>query len=102
MKKVVAIAQVGEVFRGSKSRLWELARDKKGGITRRKLYEYMEGASEGVALELSSILKVNQGLGLLDLFGADFHPPQSFRYLNTKQKEQLEVTAGDNMWVSYS
>ncbi len=50
VQQIVAVTQVGNVFRGSKNRLWELARDKGGGISRRKLFDYMQGKKRKVAL----------------------------------------------------
>ncbi len=94
VQQIMSVAQVGQVFRGSKSRLWELAQSKGGGISRRKLFEYMEGKNEGVALELSNILKIPDGINPHTFFGKDFRPPQSFRYLTpfefAKLTKQLE------------
>ena len=98
IKRIVAVAEVGEVFRGSKALLWELAKKNNGGISRRKLFEYMEGAPGGVALELSRVRKADDGIELGDIFGPDFLPPQSFRYLSSAEIEKLASRLGDEPW----
>lgn len=98
VQQIVSVAQIGQVFRGSKSRLWELARSKGGGISRKKLFEYMEGKNEGVALELSGILKIANGINPLTFFGDGFRPPQSFRYLTQSEFTRLVKQLGGEEW----
>ena len=105
VQQIVAVAQIGKVFRGSKDRLWELAKSGGGGISRRKLFKYMEGKQEGVAIELSRITKFSEGINPFMLFGDNFHPPQSFRYLSQVELNLLaRPSAGcaqvlrDNGW----
>lgn len=102
MQQIVAIAQVGEVFRGNKSRLWKLAKNKGGGISRRKLFEYMKGKTEGVALELSRVIKITESMSPFLLFGDSFRPPQSFRYMNETELTELMKQLGGIKWESYS
>jgi predicted transcriptional regulator len=95
VQQIVAIAHVEEVHRGCKSRLWELAKNKGGGISRRKLFEYMEGKQEGVALELSRLVRFDAGgLSPSQVFGNNFRPPQSFRYLNLTEFGKLKNRLG--------
>lgn len=98
VQRIVAVTQVGQVVRGSKSRLWELARHKGGGISRRKLFEYMEGKKEGVALELLQTLKIDEGINPYALFGNGFRPPQSFRYLSQSELAMLLEQLGEVKW----
>jgi predicted transcriptional regulator len=98
VKQIVSVAQVGQVFRGSKSHLWELAQSKGGGISRGKLFEYMEGKNEGVALELSRVLKLANGINPQTLFGNGFRPPQSFRYLTQLELTKLVNQIGLQEW----
>jgi predicted transcriptional regulator len=98
VQQIVSVIQVGQVFRGSKSRLWELARSKGGGISRRKLFAYMEGKNEGVALELSRVLKIAEGINPRIFFGNEFHPPQSFRYLTQSEFAKLVKQLGGKKW----
>ena len=89
VRQIIAIAEIAETFRGNKTQLWDLAKCKGGGISQKKLFEYMEGRQEGVAIELINVIKITNGLSLSDLFGADFQPPQSFRYLNATEQAKL-------------
>ena len=75
---------------GSKNHLWELAKKKGGGISRRKLFACLEGRSEGAAIELSKISNFSKGaLKPSQVFGENFRPPQSFRYLSLDEVERL-------------
>lgn len=85
VKRIVALVEVGRTIRGSKTRLWELSRQEGGGISRRRLFSYLDGKKEAVALELKRRITLATELDPSDVFGADFRPPQSFRYL-TKQE----------------
>lgn len=92
VQQIVAIAHVEEVHRGCKSHLWELAKNKGGGISRRMLFEYMEGRQEGVALELAQLAKFDDGgMNPSLIFGKNFRPPQSFRYLNSSEVRKLDA-----------
>lgn len=98
VQQIVGVAQIGHVFRGSKSRLWELARLKGGGISRRKLFEYMQGKKEGIALEILKVFKIDDGICPHSLFGEGFRPPQSFRYLSQNEFNKLSNHLGWNKW----
>ena len=50
IQEIVAIASVKEVFRDNKNNLWKLSKDKKGGITRQKLFDYMKGIDMALLL----------------------------------------------------
>ncbi len=101
VKKIVAVSQIKEVHRGSRNYLWELAKRKGGGITRQKLFEYMKGKKDGVALEFSEIIKFSGGESPLLLFGEGFHPPQSFRYLSHVEMAKLTKQLRGRKWESY-
>lgn len=96
VQQIVAVAKIGHIFRGSKSRLWELARIKGGGISRRKLFGYMQGKKEGVALELLNVFRIDDGICPWSLFGDGFRPPQSFRYLSQNEITKLTNHLGWN------
>lgn len=98
VQQIVAVTQVGHVFRGSKNRLWELARLKGGGISRRKLFAYMQGKKEGVALELLKVFRIDGGICPRTLFGDGFRPPQSFRYLSQDEITKLADHLRRNKW----
>lgn len=98
VQRIVAVTQIGQVIRGSKNRLWELARNKGGGISRRKLFEYMEGKKQGVALELLQTIKIAEVINPYALFGNGFRPPQSFRYLSQSELAMLSEQLGEVKW----
>lgn len=98
VQKIVAVAKIGEIFRGSKSRLWEISRIKGGGISRRKLFKYMQDKKEGVALELMKVLGIDGGVSPHVLFGNGFRPPQSFRYLSQSELTNLTRHLGWERW----
>ncbi len=98
VRQIVAVTQVGHVFRGSRNRLWELARVKGGGISRRKLFDYMQGRKEGVALELLKVFRIDGGISPHSLFGDEFYPPQSFRYLSQNEISKLTDHLRLNRW----
>ncbi len=81
VQRIVATAQIMKVHVGTKTKLWELAQELGGGISRRKLFKYLEGKSTGVAIELGDVNIIAKPTTPIDLFGDDFRPPQSFRYL---------------------
>lgn len=96
VQQIAGIVQLEEVHRGSKNHLWKLAVNKGGGISRRKLFEYMEGKQEGVALELSKLIKFDEGgLSPSQVFGNNFKPPQSFRYLSPAELSKLKNKLGE-------
>lgn len=88
VQRIVGIAHVKVVHRGSPTALWELARQKGGGITRRQLYEYFRGTRMGYAIELDEVVEVEGGLDPKALF-AGFRPPQSFHYLDASEFNRI-------------
>lgn len=89
VKRIVAVSKIGKVFQESRTGLWDLARERGGGITRRKLFAYLEGKKQAFALELVKTLNIKHGICPKDLFGNDFRPPQSFRYLSQNEVDLL-------------
>ena len=102
VKQIVAIVKVDEVIRGSKSKLWELARSCGGGISQRDLFAYMEGVREGVALRFSEVIKFTEGMNPTVVFDPDFRPPQWFRYLRQNELVELTKQIRGKAWESYS
>lgn len=98
IKMIIAVIEIGEEVRGSKQRLWELSRDHQGGISRRKLFAYLEGKSEGVALQLKSRLVFENGIDPKELFGKGFRAPQSFQYMNQKEWLLIRDKARGMSW----
>lgn len=94
VQQIVALAQVRRVTVAPRHRLWDLAKDIGGGITRKELFEYLHGKKAGVAIELKEVTPVVGGLDPAKLFGQGFRPPQSFRYLKEEEFAKLETSMG--------
>lgn len=94
VQRIVAVANVEKVIVGSRSRLWELARDIGGGISRSELFSYLNGKTTAVAIEMAEITLIDGGLDPRSLFGHSFKPPQSFRYLKEEEYSKLDKIMG--------
>ena len=98
VKRIVAFAEVGRTIMGSKTKLWELSRKIGGGVSRRKLFAYLEGKREAVALELKRVVELDSEVDPLELFGQNFRPPQSFRYLTEEEWSLLRRKIKEMPW----
>jgi len=90
VKRIVAVTEVKEVFSGSRTYIWNLSRTMGGGISRRKLFGYLQGKTKATAIELAAIKPINGGVDPRKLFGGNFRPPQSFRYLTEEEYLKLD------------
>lgn len=88
VQRIVGIARVKTVHHGSPTSLWELARQKGGGISRRQLYEYFRGKRIGYAIELEDVVEVDGGRDPKALFEG-FRAPQSFQYLDASEFQRI-------------
>lgn len=89
VKKIVAVAYIKQIHKGSPTKLWNLAKSIGGGLTRRTLYKYFEGKKQGYAIEFSSIKCFNPAINAKSLL-ENFHAPQSFTYVGKNKLEQIE------------
>lgn len=89
IQRIIAVVDVKQIVIGSKTKLWNLAKSVGGGISRRKLFNYLDGKKNAVAIELATVKAIANGLDPKCIFGPDFRPPQSFRYL--KDEEYLKI-----------
>lgn len=88
IQRIVAMAKVVGVTEGSAAALWELAKEKKGGVTRQLIRDYFAGNKTGIAIEISDIAEFEEPLDPKKLF-KDFRPPQSFSYLDAKDYNRI-------------
>ncbi|MEU0659800.1 ASCH domain-containing protein [Streptomyces lavendulocolor] len=86
---LVGKARIAAVHVGSPRQVWTAHRVHTG-ITRREYDEYMSGATQasGVTLEDPVPFDEPVPLSALRAMGA-FHPPQSYRYLNSDDLRQM-------------
>lgn len=94
IQKIVAIAYVKQVHRGSATALWQLAKTIGGGLSRRALYTYFRGKRNGYAIEFSSVKRCNPAIDPESLIDG-FHPPQSFSYINQESFLRIEQASID-------
>jgi predicted transcriptional regulator len=83
---LAAVVEVTETVRASKATLWRVATEEGGGITKRALMDYFTGKDLGIALRLGRRTSFSAGLTAKSAFGPSFRAPQSFRYLNDREK----------------
>jgi predicted transcriptional regulator len=89
VKRLAAVVEITEVVRASKTALWTISSDEGGGITRQRLFDYLDGKTLGIALKLGKRLPFDDGLLPKEVFGDSFHAPQSYRYLTEDEKTAL-------------
>jgi len=53
------------------------------------LFSYLKGKKEAFAIELIKIKPIKGGIDPGLIFGPDFCPPQSFRYLTDEERAKL-------------
>ena len=88
-QKIVAVAEIKEVHRGSRQQFWKLAKEKGGGISKRMLFNYLKGSRNPVAIEIANVRKLEKGLDPKIVIGVNFRPPQSFNYLNKEYMNRI-------------
>lgn len=88
-KQLVAVAEIRQTITGTPTALWASAQQAGGGVTRRQLYDYLNGKQTAIALELSSVMPFGVGISPTVIFGRGFRAPQSFRYLRQNEEAKL-------------
>lgn len=89
IQAIVALVEIVEVVEASPSRLWEIARDNGGGLTRSELRDYYTGKKSGFAIMLGEVKKFDSPVDPRVIF-SKFTPPQSFRYLTSDELAKLK------------
>jgi predicted transcriptional regulator len=98
VQRIVGLAWIEHVHHGGKSKLWELGKRYGGGISRRKLFAYLDGRKEAVALAIGQCRRFTEMLDPRLVFDANFKPPQSFRYLRPEEIQQLNNLTEGESW----
>jgi predicted transcriptional regulator len=94
IQRIMAVAEIKEVYSGTRQRLWKLSQEKGGGISRKELYSYFKGSKKPVAIELKNVEHIENGLSPKVIFGNDFRPPQSFSYLKDEELSEIKLLIG--------
>lgn len=88
VQEIIALVDVIETIEASPTRLWELARENGGGLTRAELRSYFEPKKTGFALMLENVRVFDQPVDPRKFFKV-FTAPQSFKYLTEEELRKL-------------
>ncbi len=86
IKKIVGYFEVKNINTGSPDELWSSYRNI-GGIEEERFYEYYKNYSNGIAIEIGEVYKLDNYLPLSYISSSA--PPQSYSYINRKTFEQI-------------
>lgn len=97
VQSIVALADVKEIIEASPSKLWTLAKENGGGLTKAELLAYFDAKKTGFALMLGNVRVFDKPVDPKKIFKL-FTPPQSFKYLTGKELQKLAVLL-ESRWV---
>ena len=82
VSRLVGEFGIEQILRDEPDKLWKRTSDA-AGLSRAQFYSYFESRSTGVAIAISQVQRFSPPV---DPWNAieDFHPPQSFRYWDSK------------------
>lgn len=89
VQSIVALVDVKETIEATPTKLWVIAKENGGGLTRKELLAYFESKSFGFALMLENVRVFEKPVNPNKIFKL-FTAPQSFKYLTTKELQKLE------------
>lgn len=89
IQAIVALADVKETIEASPTKLWAIAKDNGGGLTRAELMAYFAPKKTGFAIMLQNVRVYGKPVKPSKIF-KPFAAPQSFRYLTPKELQKLE------------
>lgn len=89
VQAIVALADVKETIEASPTKLWAIAKDNGGGLTRAELMDYFDSKKTGFAIMLQNVRVYSKPVHPTRVFKT-FSAPQSFRYLTPKELKKLE------------
>ncbi|HYW58107.1 MAG TPA: hypothetical protein VE934_14200 [Polaromonas sp.] len=89
VQAIVALADVKETIEASPAKLWSIAKDNGGGLSRAELIAYFDSKKTGFAIMLHNVRVYSKPIGPEKIFKS-FSAPQSFRYLTPKELKKLE------------
>ncbi len=89
VQAIIALADVKETIEASPTKLWAIAKDNGGGLTRAELMAYFDSKRTGFAIMLQNVRVYEKPVLPTKIF-KPFSAPQSFRYLTPKELKKLE------------
>lgn len=87
---IVALADVRKTIEASPSKLWVIAKEHGGGLTKAELLAYFDKKITGFALMLENVRVFAKPVSPKKIFKL-FSAPQSFKYLTSKELQKLEA-----------
>jgi predicted transcriptional regulator len=93
VQSIVALADVDETIEASPSKLWTIAKEYGGGLTKVELLAYFDTKKIGYAFLLKNVRVFNKPVSPSKIFKS-FSPPQSFKYLTVTELKKLEELLG--------
>jgi predicted transcriptional regulator len=97
-KEIVGLLEVAYILESSPIELWEVVKGK-AGIDRKGFFDYFSGSPVAFAIFIKKAhrFKTPLGLGYLRERWEDFHPPQCYKYLSSKELKMFEDIACFNI-----
>lgn len=89
VQAIVALADVKTIIEEIPSKLWEIARENGGGLTRAELMDYFVSKKTGFAIMLHNVRMFGTPVKPAEIFDT-FSAPQSFRYLTLGELNKFE------------
>ncbi|WP_071849937.1 ASCH domain-containing protein [Duganella sp. HH105] len=88
VQAIIALVDVTETIEASPTKLWELAKENGGGLTRAELRSYFESKTTGFAFMLENVRVFDRPVEPKKFFKV-FTAPQSFKYLTENELRKL-------------
>src|SRR5690606_22886187 len=84
VQSIVALVDVKEIIEATPTKLWTIAQENGGGLTRAGLFAYFESRSLGFVFMLKNVRVFVKPVNPNKIF-KPFSAPQSFKYLTIKE-----------------
>ncbi len=95
VKKVIGLFQIGEISQDSPESLWEILNEL-SGLNESEFFSYFKNNRIGFAIEIKHVRKFQNPVDPKDVI-PNFHPPQSFCYI----ERPIESTIGKSKATNY-
>jgi predicted transcriptional regulator len=89
VQRIVGMVEIEGVVSDAPGKLWDTCVAKGGGLTRKELFQYFRGKAQGFAVLLGRMYVPKKPIDPIAAL-SNFHPPQSFRYLDAHELKKLK------------
>lgn len=85
--------EIDEILTGPPTHLWKLIKGS-ANLTRQQIHTYLHGASAPCAIKTGQVERLSTpiNIGSIRRHWADFHPPQSYRYVSANTAKCLGLS----------